>query len=224
MREVSGSHSFGIVLLLIVLTVGWTATVDGTWGAAGSVVLQAATTLFALWAAKVPRRVFLPSIVAVIVIALGALAAVVDGEDTSRGVAGLLTMILIATVPAAIVYGLRKTEQITAQTISGALCIYLLLGFLFTTLYNAIQDFSSTGFFVETTTPNSTDFIYYSYITLTTVGYGDLTAAGDLGRTLSAFEALVGQLYLVTVVALVVASFSQARRASDAPGADVDRG
>ncbi len=50
------------------------------------------------------------------------------------------------------------------------------------------------------------DFLYFSLATLTTTGYGDLTAAGELGRTLAVLEALLGQIYLVTVVALLVSN------------------
>lgn len=52
--------------------------------------------------------------------------------------------------------------------------------------------------------PDSGDFLYFSVITLTTVGYGDLTPATAVGRTIAMTEALVGQLYLVSVVAAVV--------------------
>jgi len=55
------------------------------------------------------------------------------------------------------------------------------------------------------------DFLYYSFVTLTTVGYGDVTAATNLGRMLSVIEALVGQLYLVIVVALIVSNIGRER-------------
>ena len=58
------------------------------------------------------------------------------------------------------------------------------------------------------------DFLYFSFVTLTTVGYGDLTAAGDFGRAIAAFEAMAGQLYLVTVVALLVSNMARARRSN----------
>ena len=62
------------------------------------------------------------------------------------------------------------------------------------------------------TTGDSSDFVYFSFATLTTVGYGDLTAATDLGRSLAITEALIGQIYLVTVVALIVPNIGRARR------------
>jgi voltage-gated potassium channel Kch len=62
--------------------------------------------------------------------------------------------------------------------------------------------------------------VYFSYVTLATVGYGDYTPAGDLGRTLVVGEALLGQLYLVTVVALLVSRLARRPSADgDAPGA-----
>ena len=61
------------------------------------------------------------------------------------------------------------------------------------------------------TDPHGIDFLYFSFVTMTTVGYGDLTAAGDLGRMLAVTEALIGQLYLVTVVALVIGNIGQER-------------
>jgi voltage-gated potassium channel Kch len=57
--------------------------------------------------------------------------------------------------------------------------------------------------------------VYFSFVTLTTVGYGDLTAAFDAGRIASIFEALFGQLYLVSVVALLVANLGRERRVRD---------
>jgi voltage-gated potassium channel Kch len=59
---------------------------------------------------------------------------------------------------------------------------------------------------------SSTVHVYFSFATLTTVGYGDLTARTDLGRTLAVMEALLGQLYLVTVVSVGVANLVPRRR------------
>jgi uncharacterized membrane protein len=90
----------------------------------------------------------------------------------------------------------------------GAVCIYVLLGMLFAFLYAAIDGLSSGAFFVQTSHPTTPDFLYFSYITQTTVGYGDFTAKGDLGRALAVLEAVIGQLYLVTVIAVLVSRMS----------------
>ena len=80
------------------------------------------------------------------------------------------------------------------QTMFRVLCIYLLLGLLFGTLFGAIQSLSEESFFTNDEHSTS-DFLYFSFATLTTVGYEDLVAATNLGRSLAIAEALIGQIY-----------------------------
>jgi hypothetical protein len=98
------------------------------------------------------------------------------------------------------------------MTVAGALCIYLLAGLFFTLLYWSIGVFAHDPFFAQNDVDSAVDFVYYSFVTLTTVGYGDLTARQDLGRLCSILESLFGQLYLVSVVALLVANIGRSRR------------
>jgi voltage-gated potassium channel Kch len=74
----------------------------------------------------------------------------------------------------------------------------------FTFVYGAAAALGSGDFFAEGADGTPSLRLYFSYVTLTTVGYGDYTPAGDLGHTLAIVEALLGQLYLVTVVAVIV--------------------
>jgi Ion channel len=92
----------------------------------------------------------------------------------------------------------------------GVLCLYLLVGLLFGVAFGADQEISGEPFFT-TGEGQRDDFLYFSYATLTTVGYGDLIAAHDVGRSLAITEALLGQIYLVTVVALIVSNLRPAR-------------
>ena len=71
------------------------------------------------------------------------------------------------------------------RTVLGAVCIYVLLGMMFAFVYAAINGLGDDAFFVQTTHATTPDFLYFSFITQTTVGYGDFTAAGDLGRALA---------------------------------------
>jgi hypothetical protein len=109
---------------------------------------------------------------------------------------------------------------IDVRTVLGAVCIYVLLGMMFAFLYAAIDGIGSEPFFVQTSHATVPDFLYFSFITQTTVGYGDFTAAGDLGRALAVLEALSGQLYLVTVIAVLVSRLSQRTPVNPLPLAD----
>ena len=100
--------------------------------------------------------------------------------------------------------------MVSGATVLGALCVYLLIGLTFYSLFGFIDVVSADGLFASGDA-TSLDFLYFSFVTLTTVGYGDLVAADSLGRMFAISEALIGQLYLVTVVALVVGNIGARR-------------
>ncbi len=86
------------------------------------------------------------------------------------------------------------------------------MGLFFAQLFSLVPYVTGSQFFTSTPNPSSADFVYFSYITIATVGYGDLAPATNLGRMLAVTEALSGQLYLVTVVALLVSNYRAASR------------
>ena len=88
--------------------------------------------------------------------------------------------------------------------VAGVLCFYLLVGLFFAYLYTAIQNLGGAPFFANGDAATSSRTVYFSFTTITTVGYGDFTARTNLGHTLAVTEALLGQIYLVTVVAAIV--------------------
>jgi uncharacterized membrane protein len=104
-----------------------------------------------------------------------------------------------------------RQPSIDRTVVAGAVCIYLLIGLFFAQVYMLQGAWLDAPFFAQVTEPDAVDFTYFSFVTLTTVGYGDLSAAGDLGRVSAITEALLGQLYLVTVVALVVSRIGHER-------------
>jgi hypothetical protein len=141
----------------------------------------------------------------------------------------LATVATCLVVPFVIGRRVVQHPRVTLNTVAGAADIYLLFGLLFAVVYSLIGDVilvwfpslvanltSATtpaqAFFLGGRTPMPSDFIYYSFVTLTTVGYGDLTASTGIGRMLSVTEALVGQLYLVTVVAILVSNLGRSRK------------
>ena len=147
----------------------------------------------------------------------GAGAALFGTGEFGNSSAGIVAFLYVLLTPPAIVSGVlkqfREEQAVTIHSMFGVLCLYLLLGILFAVAYATIQDVSGTEFFAGKQAGRD-DFLYFSYTTLTTVGYGDLVAATNLGRSLAISEALLGQIYLVTVVALIVGNLRPAARPS----------
>jgi len=211
-------HRYVAVLVLILATLVFQlAAPDGSVSRVITVILHAATLIAAVVVSRSHvwlARIVIPICLVLVLIALFADRGAEEGETNA---ARLIALLLIALLPLVIVLGMREhfREQggITLQTMFGVLCIYLLIGMLFSTVYGAIVSVSGDPFFTQGFPEDTSDYLYFSFSTLTTTGFGDLIAATDLGRSLSVTEALIGQIYLVTVVALIVSNLGPAQRA-----------
>jgi hypothetical protein len=205
---------YALLLLLILLTiVSISISQTDPWGRVWTSVLISATVLVALRTSNA-RKVTIRVATAIVLVGIGSslLGAIEgDGHGTIDWVTNVMTVLLAAVVPFAIARELWRHPKITAETVMGALCIYLLLGVVFALGYGFAADISDEPFFVQTSHPNAADYVYFSYVTMATVGYGDLTARGSPERMLAALEGLIGQLYLVTVVALLVSNLGRDR-------------
>jgi voltage-gated potassium channel len=208
-------YHFGVVLLLILATIALTlAAPAGDGGRFVAVLMQAAVLVVAVIASRAHRGVILLSVAAAVVGVVGTAAALFGTGQFGNGSAGVVALLYVLLTPPAIVTGLRKQFReagaVTLETMFGVLCLYLLIGLLFGVAYATIDQLSSTPFF-NTGETGRDAFLYFSYTTLTTVGYGDLVAVTDLGRSLAITEALLGQLYLVSVVAVIISNLEPRR-------------
>jgi voltage-gated potassium channel Kch len=98
-------------------------------------------------------------------------------------------------------------DTVTVQSIYAALSAYLLIGLMFAAFYGAIDNLTSVDFFANGQTADIQTYQYFSFTTLTTLGYGDFTAAENFGRAVAVIEALTGQIFLATLVARLVAAY-----------------
>ena len=96
---------------------------------------------------------------------------------------------------------------VTMQSIYGALSAYLIIGLMFASFYAAIDHLGAGDFFADNQPANTQTFQYFSFTTLTTLGYGDFTAAENGGRAIAVMEALTGQVFLATLVARLVTAY-----------------
>jgi Ion channel len=179
--------------------------------------LSSATLLLALWATDSKPRIVRPAFALAILVMIASVIQVIDGE-TDGTAARASDALLVALAPPVIVIGLirdvRARQTVTIQAVLGVLCVYLLIGMFFAFVYGTIGRAGDASFFAGSPPSSVANCLYYSFTTLTTVGYGDLTARSNLGHTLSVSEALLGQIYLVTVVSLLVANLGRGRRAA----------
>ena len=209
-------YRFGIVLCLILATITFTlAAPHGDFGRFVAVVLQAAVLVAAVISSRAHRWVIRLSVAAAIVGVVGSGAALFGSGEFGNGSGVTVTLLYLILTPPALVSGVYKqlnaAGAVTLQTMYGVLCLYLLIGLLFGVAYATIGELSSTPFFPQPGPHGRDEFLYFSFTTLTTVGYGDLTAATNLGRSLAITEALLGQLYLVSVVAVIISNMEAVR-------------
>jgi hypothetical protein len=221
-----------LVFVLIVCSLIATAFMsEGVWGLVVATSFLSATLLVSLNTSDAGPKTRHVAQLAVLVSIAGIMVAELFNYSSLARLGVLITSLVLSTLtPVVIARRLWKHPVINVNTIAGAADIYLLIGFLYTVLFTLIggiqaglvETFSSStasggvaaaAFFNSARPVGPTDFLYYSFTTLTTVGYGDLTSTTDLGRILSNTEALFGQLYLVTVVAIIVANIGHSRRA-----------
>jgi hypothetical protein len=103
-------------------------------------------------------------------------------------------------------------DQPNSETIFGALCIYLLIGFAFASLYGMEAAIQPKAFYLDPrtnlhTVPNKFDFIYYSFATMVSLGANGITAVSAPARSLSVIEALIGVLYLAVLIARLMGAY-----------------
>ena len=126
----------------------------------------------------------------------------------------MVLVLLTAAIPVALVGGLLRltAEQgVTPQAVAGALAIYLLVGLLFAYIVSFVARVQSGPYFVQGASVSSGDRFYYSFTVLTTTGFGDYTAAKPVGHALAVIEMLTGQLYLVTVIGVLIGHYAGRR-------------
>jgi len=208
------ADSYGLVLLLLVVSYFCDAALgDSTWGRVIVVLVLAAATGLALRASQVERRGMRIAQALIPLLCIVAIASLLIGQDNvAHAVTGAISLVLVVVAPIAIAWHLSRSMALSVETFLGAVCVYLLIAQLFATLFSLTALIAGHPFFVQTSDPSAIDYIYFSFVTITTVGYGDFTSALPVGRMMAVTEAVFGQLYLITVVSLVVQNLGARRQ------------
>ena len=197
--------AFGLVLVLVLLTYVLASLLGNRgWSAVVLILATSLTSVVALVSSHVRAGAVRASLwLSALTIAFAVAAAATD-ETTLLNIASVIQICLLAVAMTAVLWRVVSSAEVGSRTILGAISVYTVLGILFTFAYGTIDRIQGGPFFEEVAHPSGSDFIFFSYTTLTTTGYGNLVPGGQPGRMISGLEMMIGQIFLVTLVAGLV--------------------
>lgn len=200
---------YGVLFLLLLLDyVILSLSNSSRWAGLVRSLPVALTALFAVHTSHAHRRMLRTAQVAVAVCLVVGLVQGLTGDTAFRSLSFLAVGVVLLITPVVIARRVFEQRRVDLETVFAALCLYVLIGLIFSQLYVFIANVdTATPFLAQTAHPTLSDFVYLSFVTLTTVGFGDVTARTDLGRSFVVLEALIGQIFLVTLVARMVAMY-----------------
>ena len=210
-RRTRASQRYAAVLLLVLATFVFIAFApDTAWSRGVLLLMESATLLAALWTA-VPGPLRYRLLIPLLAIGLAAAQLQIGGRTLTSAAIVLNGLFVVGTI-CVIARAVIRDRDVNAHSVIGAICVYLLMGMLFAFMYGLTALLGSGPLFANGADATSSIRLYFSYVTLTTVGYGDYVPVGDVGRTLSNLESIFGQLYLVTVIGVMVSRIPPSRR------------
>ena len=205
-RPAASPGRFDLLLIIMVSAYLLSALTGGRWTEVARVVLFTAVALLAIRNSVLPRRTA-GLIVTAVLAGSAIMLALWFITETGKGIANIWAGVVLLFAVAAIVHRTLAISTVTMQNIYGAISAYLIIGVAFASFFAAIGHLNGGHFFADGQQGSTQTFQYFSFTTLTTVGYGDYTAAGSFGRAMADLEALTGQIFLVTLVAFLVTRF-----------------
>lgn len=199
------SDAFGLVFVLVMVTYVLASLFDNRgWTSVVLTLATSATSVVALISSRARARLIRVALALSVLTVLLAAVGAASGNHDWLNLATLIQVSLLAVAMGAVLRRVVMAPQVGSRTILGALSVYAVLGILFTFLYGVIDRTQSGPFFEGQPNPSGTDFLFFSYTTLTTTGYGNLVPGGQPGRLISGLEMMAGQIFLVTLVAGLV--------------------
>lgn len=217
--ELEGSHRYGIVFavalaavlfLIISPETSWSRAI-GLLFAGGMLLVVIATSRGNV---RLRERAGVALIVATVVLVVGtAFEWIPAPVGTATSAVVLLTTLVQLVRGLAVLLRLRG---VTVQAVAGALAVYLLIGIVFSFAITTMSKIDGGAYFAQGTDGTESQRVYFSFTSMTTTGFGDFTPAQRGGRAVAVLEMLIGQIYLVTVISLLVGNLRRRNEAKDA--------
>jgi ion channel len=205
--------AFGLVLLLVLLTYVLTSLIgDRGWEAVIIALATSATSVVALTSSHATARMVRAAVLISALTVLLAAVAAASGAHIWLNISSAIQVLLLAVAMGAVLRRVVANAGADSRTILGAISVYTVFGLLFTFLYGFVARVQDSPFFEGHPSAGGSDFIFFSYTTLTTTGFGDLVPGGQPGRMLAGLEMMIGQIFLVTLVAGLVSLWRPGER------------
>jgi hypothetical protein len=208
-----GALLASLVLLLVALPIGRLVSGGGT---PHFPILMILVLVAALLVNSHQRWIF----VAAVVVGVSAVAGILIGESTgsatARIAADVLALALLGFTSLVMLNSLIQTDEVSSDTIVGGICVYLLIGLCFALSFNLLTEYEP-GALAYDDEPivraasgdhaHDARLLYFSFVTLTTLGYGDIAPTSELAQMFAVSEAITGQLYLTIFMARLIGLF-----------------
>jgi hypothetical protein len=199
-----------VFVLMVALLVLVIVAPAGDATRAGVLALEGAALLVVVGTSR-ERRAVRNARVRVLAVVAGIVVAGVASGVFPLPLVLATNSILAAGIVVTLVGGLLRLVRlhgVTLQVVAGALTIYVMTGLIFAWVVSLVAEIGDAAFFAQGGDASQGERVYYSFTVLTTTGFGDLTAVTPVGQALAVVEMLVGQLYLVTVIGVLVGDFA----------------
>lgn len=226
LRSFRSPDSYGLVVVLIVVTYGLSIWLSRPWGAPTVVFVQIGTVGLALRTSRARRHLLVAAGVAFVVAATFAVVSLFTRrDDEPLPAVYLIGSLLYLAAPFSILRHIAFRRAVDRETMLGALAGYLLFGMGFALGYRFLAGVQENPFFGAQGDGEIADHLFFSFITLTTTGYGNVVPAENPGQSMAVLEALLGQLFLVTAVTKLVSAWKPQRWDTEGdPGRDAPGG
>jgi hypothetical protein len=215
LQALSGHKFFLLFVLLLASLVFFPYVENGGFGYFAFRVIGSVGIFIAVYAIRLRKTLLLVALL----LAVPALAERILLRQPDASAISILNIVLSFVFDVFIVVVIFRrvfsNAEPNSETIFGALCIYLLVGFTFASLYGMVAAIQPNAFYLDPRSnlhviPNRFDFIYYSFATVTSLGAAGITPVSAPARSLSVIEAILGVLYLAVLIARLMDAYRSA--------------
>ena len=218
-ESVLGRHRFLLLFVFLLATLILFPYAEAShFGSYAFRVIGSFAIVVSVYAAKLHRSLLLFAIVLAVPALFERIVLPKVSANSFSVFNFILTLVFDVVIVVVIYRHVLAAKQPTSETIFGALCVYLLVGFTFASVYGLVAAFQPNAFYLDPRTnlhnvPDRFDFIYYSFATMTSLGAAGITAVSSQARSFSLLEAILGVLYLAVLIAGLIGAYRPNSRA-----------